>query len=52
MEEFAWNFFMKTGNIDGYLLYKQSMNNKENCDEHGTDQDEWGCHPADQGERQ
>ena len=51
IEEFAWQFFMKTGNIDGYLLYKQSMNSKEICDEYGTDQDKRDCHPADQGQR-
>lgn len=50
MEEFAWNFFMKTGNIDGYLLYKQSMNSKENGSDYGTDQDKRGCHQTDKSE--
>ncbi|MBE7049003.1 MAG: YqzL family protein [Ruminococcaceae bacterium] len=52
MENFAWNFFEKTGNIDVYLLYKQTMNMKENSDEYGVSQNLWCCDQEDKGQRQ
>ncbi len=36
----AWDLFSKTGSIDCYLLYKQSLNVKENSDEYGYNQDQ------------
>lgn len=40
MENFAWDVFSKTGSIDCYLLYKQSINVKENCGVYGCNQNE------------
>lgn len=40
LENFAWDFFSKTGSIDGYLLYKQSMNCKEHSGDYGAYQNE------------
>ena len=40
LENFAWEFFSKTGSIDGYLLYKQSMNCKEHSGDYGAYQNE------------
>lgn len=52
MEDFAWNIFTKTGNIDGYLLYKQTVNLKENSGDYGAIKNEWCCHQTNQGEGQ
>ncbi len=52
MENLAWEIFSKTGSIDCYLLYKQSMDNKENSDDYGTNQNEWRGNQANQGQRE
>ncbi len=52
LENFAWDIFTKTGSIDGYLLYKQTMNLKENSGDYGTSQDDRCCNQTDQGQRQ
>ena len=48
LENFAWDCFTKTGSIDSYLLYKQTINLKENSGEYGTFKDDRCCHQADQ----
>jgi len=37
--EFAWDFFANTGNIESYLLYKEynNVNAEKDTDEHNTD---------------
>ena len=37
--EFAWDFFANTGNIESYLLYKEykNVNAEKDADEHDTD---------------
>lgn len=37
--EFAWSFFEKTGNIEGYLLYKEynNLNLGKKTDEYNSD---------------
>lgn len=52
LENFAWDIFTKTGNIDSYLLYKQTMNVKENCGDYGTFKDDRCGNQTDQGQRQ
>ncbi len=51
LENLAWAFFSKTGSIDSYLLYRQSMDCKENSGEYGTNQDEGRCHQTDENTR-
>ena len=38
-DEFAWDFFENTGNIESYLLYKEYNNLRveKDTDEHNTD---------------
>ena len=52
MEEFAWEFFSKTGSFESYLLYKESLQVKENSGDYGLNQNQRCGHQADQGERQ
>jgi len=52
VENLGWEMFCKTGDIEGYLLYRESLNLKENCGEYGTDQNIGRCHQTDTGERQ
>ncbi|MBE7040559.1 MAG: YqzL family protein [Ruminococcaceae bacterium] len=52
LENFAWDIFTKTGSIDGYLLYKQTVNLKENSGEYGTFKDDRSGNQTDQGQRQ
>ena len=52
LEEFAWEFFVKTGDINSYLLYRESQSQKENSGAYGCDQNQWSGDSADQGERQ
>ncbi len=49
MENLAWNLFSKTGSIDCYLLYKQSINVKENSDVYGDNQDQRRSDSQNQG---
>ncbi len=51
-EDFAWDMFTKTGSIDGYLLYKQTVTLKEKCGDYGACKDQWRCDTANQSERQ
>jgi len=48
LEKFAWEYFTKTGSLDGYLLYRQSLSVKENSGAYGDNQNQWGSHQADQ----
>ena len=52
LENFAWEIFTKTGSIDGYLLYKQSANVKENSGDYGAFKDDRCGNQTDQGQRQ
>ena len=52
LENLGWELFCKTGDIEGYLLYKQSMNLKENSGDYGTNQNDGCCHQADTGKGQ
>ena len=52
LEDFAWDMFTKTGSIDGYLLYKQTVMLKEKCVDYGACKDQWCCDTANQSERQ
>lgn len=52
LENFAWDVFTKTGSIDGYLLYKQTVNLKENSGDYGAFKDDRSCDQANPGERQ
>lgn len=51
LEDFAWVYFSKTGSIDGYLLYRQSMDCKENSGDYGAYQDEGCCAQTDKNTR-
>ncbi len=50
LENFAWNVFTKTGSIDGYLLYKQTQNLKEDRGDYGAFEDDRCCNQADEGQ--
>ncbi|MBR6729151.1 MAG: YqzL family protein [Clostridia bacterium] len=52
LENLSWELFCKTGNIDDYLLYKQSINVKENSGDYGTDKNDGSCHQTDAGKGQ
>lgn len=49
MEKLAWELFAKTGSIDCYLLYKQSMNSKENSGVYGCNQNQRSGDSQNQG---
>ncbi len=51
LENFAWDVFTKTGSIEGYLLYRQSVNLKENSGDYGTSKDDRCGDQANQGQR-
>ena len=51
-ENLGWEHFCKTGDIDGYLLYKECLNIKENSGEYGTNQNDGCGNQADPGQRQ
>ncbi len=52
IENLAWEYFKKTGNIDGYLLYKETASVKENGGAYGTNQNERGYYQTNTSERQ
>lgn len=52
MENLAWEIFSKTGNIDYYLLYRQSISAKENCGGYGVNKDERSSDQTNQGQGQ
>ncbi|MBQ9915105.1 MAG: YqzL family protein [Clostridia bacterium] len=52
LTDFAWDIFTKTGSIDGYLLYKQTVTLKEKCEDYGACKDQWCCDTANQSEGQ
>lgn len=49
LEKFGWEVFQKTGSIDSYLLYRQSLTMKENSGEYGVNQDKRDCDQTDSG---
>ncbi|MBE7022689.1 MAG: YqzL family protein [Ruminococcaceae bacterium] len=52
LENLGWEHFCKTGDIEGYLLYKEIMNFKENCGGYGANQNDGRGHQTDSSEGQ